>query len=144
MRIARRWNQTGQKFAGEPDIARTFLFGHRWTLWVLIGATYLWNLRSLASHSFPQLPRLASVAIATALASASFTFKLAFTFEDSPELMIGPALYVVENDLGISLVTRARVVFAFIGIASVYSIFASFSRAKGSSCRFLTMNLVQG
>src|SRR6187402_142070 len=90
-RTARRWNQTGQKFAGGPDIARTFFSEHRLFLWSLVGLTYLWNLQSLATRGFPRFPQLAAGTIATALATAALTFKLAFTNEDSPELMAGLA-----------------------------------------------------
>ncbi|KAK8902695.1 hypothetical protein QC760_009184 [Botrytis cinerea] len=126
-RIARRWNQTGQKFAGDPDIARTFFSQHRLTLWTLVGATYLWNLQSLASKGFPRFPQILAGVISTLLATAAITFKLAFTNEDSPELLAGIAKTMADNDTGIPLVLRARLVF--IGIASclVYTVLSSFS-----------------
>ncbi|KAJ8068428.1 hypothetical protein OCU04_003985 [Sclerotinia nivalis] len=125
-RIARRWNQTGQKFAGDPDIARTFFSQHRLTLWTLVGATYLWNLQSLANRGFSRLPQIVAGAISTLLATAAITFKLAFTNEDSPELLAGLAKTMADSDTGIPLVLRARLVF--IGIASclVYTIISSF------------------
>ncbi|KAF7886705.1 uncharacterized protein EAF02_003352 [Botrytis sinoallii] len=126
-RIARRWNQTGQKFAGDPDIARTFFSQHRLTLWTLVGATYLWNLQSLASKGFPRFPQILAGVISTLLATAAITFKLAFTNEDSPELLAGIAKTMADNDTGIPLVLRARLVF--IGIASclAYTVLSSFS-----------------
>ncbi|KAF7944462.1 hypothetical protein EAE96_010853 [Botrytis aclada] len=126
-RIARRWNQTGQKFAGDPDIARTFFSQHRLTLWTLVGATYLWNLISLAGKGFPRLPQILAGVISTILATAAITFKLAFTNEDSPELLAGIAKTMADNDTGIPLVLRARLVF--IGTASclVYTVLSSFS-----------------
>ncbi|RAL60872.1 hypothetical protein DID88_010196 [Monilinia fructigena] len=90
-RIARRWNQTGQKFSGDPDIARTFFSQHRLTLWTLVGATYVWNLQSLARRGFSRFPQIVAGAISTLLATAAVTFKLAFTNEDSPELLAGLA-----------------------------------------------------
>jgi ethanolaminephosphotransferase len=89
-------------------------------LWSLVGITYLWNLQSLASRAFPNLPQLAGGGIATALATAALTFKLAFTNEDSPELMAGLAKAMVDNEVGISLVIRARIVFLALGIALFY------------------------
>ncbi|KAI9641559.1 major facilitator super transporter protein [Ciborinia camelliae] len=125
-RITRRWNQTGQKFAGDPDIARTFFSQHRLTLWTLVGATYLWNLQSLASRGFSRFPQIVAGAISTLLITAAITFKLAFTNEDSPELLAGLAKTMADSDTGIPLVIRARLVF--IGIASclLYTILSSF------------------
>lgn len=129
-RVARRWNQTGQKFSGEPDIARTFFFEHRLILWSLVGITYLWNLQWLASRSFPNLPQLAGGLIATALATAGLTFKLAFTNEDSPELMAGLAKAMVDREVGLSLVIRARAVFLVIGMVLVYTLISGMSHKR--------------
>ncbi|KAB8291825.1 hypothetical protein EYC80_006608 [Monilinia laxa] len=125
-RIARRWNQTGQKFAGDSDIARTFFSQHRLTLWTLVGATYLWNLQSLARRGFSRFPQIVAGAISTLLATAAVTFKLAFTNEDSPELLAGLAKTMADSDTGIPLVPQARLVF--IGVASclLYTILSSF------------------
>ncbi|TAQ89779.1 hypothetical protein B7494_g1852 [Chlorociboria aeruginascens] len=109
--FARRWNQTGQKFAGEPDIARKFLFDHNLTLWYLVGATYLWNLKSLANQGFPELPQLLSGALFTALTTAAVTFKFAFTNEDSPELMVElvkTTMDTLHNLLTLFLITQSR------------------------------------
>ena len=131
MRLARRWNQTGQKFAGEPDIARTFFSSHRLTLWTLVALTYLWNIQSLATKGFSRFPQLAAGAIATTLATASITFKLAFTNEDSPELLAGPAksMAATDSEFGLSLVTRARIVFLAIGLSLLYTL-SSFGHTK--------------
>ncbi|KAJ5972662.1 Alkaline phosphatase-like alpha/beta/alpha [Penicillium vulpinum] len=40
-RLLRRWNQTGQKFAAEPDIARTFFTSHPEIFWCLFILTYV-------------------------------------------------------------------------------------------------------
>lgn len=133
MRVARRWNQTGQKFAGEPDIGRTFLFEHRIFFWAILCITYLWNLQSLANTGFPRFPQLVAGAIATALATAAVTFKLAFTYEDSPELMVSGIKSMADNEVGISLVLRARIVFIAISIAVLYTIVSGFSHPKRSN-----------
>jgi ethanolaminephosphotransferase len=130
MRLARRWNQTGQKFAGEPDIGRTFLFEHRIFFWAILCITYLWNLQSLASTGFPRFPQLVAGGIATALATAGVTFKLAFTYADSPELMMGTVKAMANNDVGLSLVVRARIIFIGILIAVQYTIVSGFSLPK--------------
>jgi ethanolaminephosphotransferase len=136
VRIVRRWNQTGQKWAGEPDISGTFFSDHKLTLWILICLTYLWNLQSLASRGFPRFSQLVAGAIATALATAAITFKLAFTSEDSPELMAGPAKSMSDNELGVSLVLRARIVFIGIALALVYTVASGFARPRRWESRF--------
>jgi ethanolaminephosphotransferase len=122
IRIARRWNQTGQKFAGEPDIARAFFSDHKMFLWGLVIVTYLWNIQFLSTNGFSRFPQTASAVIATALATASATFKVAFTGQDSPELMIGLIKTMADNEKGASLVTRARVTFIAIGISLIYTL----------------------
>lgn len=129
-RLARRWNQTGQKFAGEPDIARTFFSEHRLVLWALVALTYLWNLQCLAARAFSRFPQIAGGAIATTLATAALTFKLAFTNEDSPELMAGIAKSMADSEIGVSLVARARIAFIAIGLALVYTLISGFVPSK--------------
>ncbi|KAH9221149.1 GPI ethanolamine phosphate transferase-like protein 2 [Leptodontidium sp. 2 PMI_412] len=131
-RLARRWNQTGQKWAGEPDIARTFFSEHRLTLWTLVGFTYLWNLQFLAARAFHRFPQMAAAGISTALVTAALTFKLAFTHEDSPELMAGIAKYMADSEAGAgaSLIGRARLALVAIGIAMVYTIGSGFGNEK--------------
>lgn len=130
VRIIRRWNQTGQKWAGEPDISQTFFSNHKLTFWALICATYLWNMQSLASRGFPRFSQVVAGAIATALATAAITFKLAFTSEDSPELMAGPAKTLSDNELGVSLVIRARIVFSGLTLTLLYTIITGFGRPR--------------
>lgn len=59
---------------------------------------------------------------ATALASIAITFKLAFTNEDSPELLVGIAKIMANNEIGIPLVLRARTVFVGLAICLIYSL----------------------
>ncbi|KAK3301555.1 alkaline-phosphatase-like protein [Chaetomium strumarium] len=115
-RIIRSWNQTGQKFAGEPDIAKTFLHTNPILLWGLIGATYLWVHQNLI-YGLSGLPIWLSFAAATGLGLAAFTFKVAFTLEDAPELVTEFARRSLDLNFtqGASLVARARAVF--MGIA---------------------------
>ncbi|PQE13922.1 gpi ethanolamine phosphate transferase 2 protein [Rutstroemia sp. NJR-2017a BBW] len=132
-RIARRWNQTGQKFAGDPDIARTFFSQHRGTFWNLVAITYLWNLQSLARTGFPGFPQVIAGAISALLTTAAVAFKLAFTYEDSPELLSGLAKSIAERDNGIPLVFRARLVFIGIAGALLYTILAGFGSSSTTS-----------
>lgn len=111
LRVARRWNQTGQKYAGSPDIARTFLSEHPDLLWFLIAAAYLWNASSLAISGFPWLPRQFALVLAATLMIIAITFKVSFTHEDAPEL-IGPLANLILDTSGSwTLVQRARLVF---------------------------------
>jgi ethanolaminephosphotransferase len=87
-------------------------------------------LQSLASTGFPRFPQLVSGAIATGLTTAAVTFKLAFTNEDSPELMVETVKRMAENDLVISLVLRARIVFIGIGIAVIYTAVSGLGHPK--------------
>ncbi|KAF4634614.1 hypothetical protein G7Y89_g3507 [Cudoniella acicularis] len=129
-RIARRWNQTGQKFTGQPDIGNTFFSEHKVFFWVLVAITYLWNLQAIASKGFPRFPQVVAGAIATTLTTAAVTFKLAFVNEDSPELLVGYIKQVAKNESGVSLVTRARIIFMAIGITLFYTIGSSFSQKR--------------
>lgn len=122
LRLTRRWNQTGQKLAGEPDIARNFLTEHNYFLWDVVGLTYLWNNQSLSSRGFPTLPRLGVRVCVAGLLISAVTFKTAFTVEDAPELVAGLAAKISDLTAGIPLVTRARVVLGAIGLAMAYTV----------------------
>jgi ethanolaminephosphotransferase len=122
LRIVRRWNQTGQKFAGEADIARTFLSTHTELLWGLIAATYIWNAQTLGKVGFPSLPRPIAAALAVTLMIFAVNFKLAFTNEDAPELISGRAMTILRLSAGWDLITRARMVFLSIAVCLVFTI----------------------
>ncbi|KAH8821521.1 GPI ethanolamine phosphate transferase-like protein 2 [Xylogone sp. PMI_703] len=135
-RISRRWNQTGQKFAGDPDIGHTFLFEHKHLLWTLVGMTYLWNLQSLSLHGIGQLSNMISGFISTYLVTVAVTFKLAFANEDTPELMIGITRSLAENIKMVPLVLWARSIFSGIAIAAI---FVLISGLKGGKSKFAVM-----
>ncbi|EFX00445.1 GPI ethanolamine phosphate transferase [Grosmannia clavigera kw1407] len=124
-RLVRAWNQTGQKFAGAPDVAKTFLQPQPQLLWALVGATYVligWRLAgSLCSSRSQAVVVMPAVVLLVALA---FSFKLAFALEDSPEL-VGDAVRPLADlfrststVVNASLVTRARIVFVGLSIAT--------------------------
>ncbi|KFY48013.1 hypothetical protein V495_01682 [Pseudogymnoascus sp. VKM F-4514 (FW-929)] len=126
LRLTRRWNQTGQKFAGEPDIARTFLAEHTTLLWALVFAMYMWNCYSLTSTGFPHLPRSIAKGASQLVVVMAAAFKVAFTHEDAPELLDWTANKVAELTTGFSLVTRARGVFIGIALALAQTIGAEY------------------
>lgn len=114
-RIIRAWNQTGQKFAGEPDIVKSFIITEPVRLWALISVTYLWIHRALL-QGFDGLPASLAIFGSTTVVLAGFTFKLAFTNEDAPELVTGFARSLVGVTEGISLASRAQAVFVGLGL----------------------------
>jgi ethanolamine phosphate transferase 2 subunit G len=121
LRIMRRWNQTGQKFAAEPDIAHNILPQHQNVLWTLLCLSYLGTYRQITmdlpfSDFTPRALWRITAAVVTTLA---FTFKLAFTAADSPELLSNSlALREFGKALGsFSLILQARLVF--FGIATM-------------------------
>jgi ethanolaminephosphotransferase len=126
LRVIRRWNQTGQKFAGEPDIARTYFSAHTEQLWGLIAATYIWNAQTLGALGFPRLPRRTASVLAVILTVLGATFKLAFTNEDAPELISGRAMTILRLSAGWDLLTRAKIVFQSIAICLVFTIGCEF------------------
>lgn len=124
-RLLRRWNQTGQKFAAEPDIARTFFPAHPAVFWGLFMLTYAdagyHLLRSLPSASVLKLGGV----VLTALA---FMFKLRFVANDSPELLVGSFLSktVEKWPESLSLVLQARLIFGGLVCCAVTVILAQY------------------
>lgn len=119
LRLLRRWNQTGQKQAGEPDIAKFFLPNHHYQLWLLVTLTYAVVVQQLAGLAMPWASRKISAAAFISLGTAAFIFKLAFTKADAPELLAGLESLTSRIAEGASLVTQARAVFVSIGIMTL-------------------------
>ncbi|KAL8795984.1 MAG: hypothetical protein Q9195_001560 [Heterodermia aff. obscurata] len=122
LRLVRIWNQTGQKHAGEPDVARNVLPAHNVMLMAIVLASFLFAsyrfFRRLSSrHSF------AIAGLSIWLCLAGFTLKARFTIADAPELLIGlePWLFVEamkHNSLPAQLIQLLSGigVFAFLAI----------------------------
>ncbi|KUI64485.1 GPI ethanolamine phosphate transferase 2 [Cytospora mali] len=130
-RIIRGWNQTGQKFAGDPDIVKSFIVTEPVRLWALVSMTYLWIHRALL-QGFDGLPTSLDVTGSTGLVLAGFTFKLAFTNEDAPELVAGFARTLVDITHGASLVTRAQAVFVGIGLGAACVVYFIATKSRVS------------
>lgn len=110
--IMRRWNQTGQKYAGEADLVTRVLTQSPWLLWTLITLTYLIVPRRLRSR--PEELGLKRMRIVPVLVTASaFLFKIAFTAAEAPELLNGVPILkpVVDFAARYPLMSLARVVF---------------------------------
>lgn len=116
-RVIRGWNQTGQKFAGDHDLVKIFLYPYPICLWILVSAAYLWIHRELV-RGFDGLPTSLDITGSTGIVLAGYTFKLAFTNEDAPELVISFARHLVELTAGASLVMRAQAVFVGLAVAA--------------------------
>lgn len=129
MRLVRSWNQTGQKFAGEPDLVKIFLVSNPALLWCLVGATYLWIHRELA-RGFEALPDVVTTPCGIGLILSAFTFKASFTQEDAPELVIGFVRSLANIILVPSLVTRARAVFIGLAVANCSVLCAIFAKKR--------------
>lgn len=121
LRIARRWNQSGQKYSGADDIAKFFAQRQDWgptALWALVAAAYVvltfQTCRSLIEGS--RLPPPVAFAMAMTVSASSLAFKTVFTAHDSPELM-GEWLSVVIRlaESAPSLVVLARAAFTAMG-----------------------------
>ena len=111
--LVRRWNQTGQKYAGEPDISSRILPYHTWLLWLLVIGTYVLitfrlNTRVMSSERWRPMNVLA-----VPVSIAAFFFKVAFTAADAPELLRGVNTFypIVVLSSKVTLVAQARVVF---------------------------------
>ncbi|KAG8353699.1 GPI ethanolamine phosphate transferase 2 [Fusarium venenatum] len=129
LRITRGWNQTGQKFAGDPDIVKSFVVTHPQLLWVIITLGYMvMSFRLLAR--LKSLPSLASTSITSVLLMSAYSFKLDFTNEDAPELVVGFAKSLNDLLVGQSLLWRARTAFILLGILFGYGIYRSFTGGR--------------
>ncbi|KAI1267264.1 alkaline-phosphatase-like protein [Xylariaceae sp. FL1019] len=122
MRLTRSWNQTGQKFAGEPDIVTTYLIPHPSLLWILVWSTYLFSSRELL-RSLSGIPTVLSGSVVAGVVTSAVSFKLSFTKQDAPELVVGLAKFFANLFDGPSLVVQARTVFMGIGLTALYPIF---------------------
>ncbi|KAH7087763.1 alkaline-phosphatase-like protein [Paraphoma chrysanthemicola] len=149
-RIIRRWNQTGQKYAGADDIVNSGIFhGSSIVLWSLIGATYMDVTLRLARHlarsiaTFDNKPTTRDVEIESTdqhrmmgtiavlpLVGTAFVFKLAFTAKDAPELTRGMSDNFVEALETLSLVGLARMIFGGLALSASWIAFAEWQRSR--------------
>ncbi|KAI0440176.1 alkaline-phosphatase-like protein [Xylaria telfairii] len=122
MRLTRSWNQTGQKFAGEPDIVTTFLLPNPTVLWALVWSTYFLVSRELL-NDLDGIPTVISGSVVAGVVTSAVSFKLSFTKQDAPELVVGLAKILADFFDGPSLVTQARAVFMGIGLTAIYPLY---------------------
>jgi ethanolaminephosphotransferase len=148
-RVIRRWNQTGQKYAGADDIVNSGIFhSNSVVLWSLVGATYLDITLRLSRHlarsiatfdgdqkgnveieSTDQHRMMGTIAVLP-LAGTAFVFKMAFTAKDAPELTSGITANLLEFVEVLNLVGLARMVFGGLALSGMWIAFAEWQRSK--------------
>lgn len=147
-RVIRRWNQTGQKFAGADDIVHSQLLhgSNSIVLWSMIGATYLDLTIRLSRHvarsiatfeghtgvSFGEetdANRVMGMAAVLPLGGTAFVFKLAFTARDAPELTNGISDGLIQWVEGLGLVGVARMVFGGLILSAFWIGVAEWKRS---------------
>ncbi|RAH43000.1 mannose-ethanolamine phosphotransferase LAS21 [Aspergillus brunneoviolaceus CBS 621.78] len=108
-RILRRWNQTGQKFAAEPDIAHGFLPTHLYILWLLVIVTYVDICVHLSNGYHSSKPwRLICIAVT----ATAFLFKLGSVVSDFPELLGTTHIGTLKQAFNkVPLILLSRIVF---------------------------------
>lgn len=135
-RIIRRWNQTGQKQAGSPDIVKTFLSPSHLLLWSLVILAYLYFGANLTRGRGSNLPPLFWALSVTGV-SAALSFKIAFTRADAPELLANVPLPTWALDVICMppLIHQAQLVFAsLLGITAYnFSQRTALTTLKGQS-----------
>ncbi|KAF1947054.1 alkaline phosphatase-like protein [Clathrospora elynae] len=150
-RVIRRWNQTGQKYAGADDIVNSGIFhgGNSFVLWALIGATYMDITIRLSRHvarsiaTFDQEQKVRNVEVESTdqnrmvgtiavlpLCGTAFVFKLAFTAKDAPELTNGITGSMMEWVVTLDLIGLARMVFGGLLLSGSWITFAEWYRSK--------------
>jgi len=149
-RIIRRWNQTGQKYAGADDIVNSGIFHGSYSiiLWVLIGATYIditirlarhvarsiatfdgeKNSRNVELESTDQNRMFGTIAVLP-LCGTAFIFKLAFTLKDAPELTSGVSTALMSRVDGLDLLGLVRMVFGGLLLSGSWIVFAEWTRS---------------
>ncbi|KAK5730034.1 major facilitator superfamily transporter protein [Elasticomyces elasticus] len=133
-RLAVRWNQTGQKHAGAPDIVHAFFSEHHLLMWVLLLATYARNWYVLVRRTFLALvPTEFAVAAGVALTIPAIIFKLNFTQADAPELVQGLAVLVRQWTEPFGLVLQGQLTFSLIGVAAIATAVLSIGLARGTA-----------
>ncbi|KAF4303036.1 Type I phosphodiesterase/nucleotide pyrophosphatase/phosphate transferase [Botryosphaeria dothidea] len=140
-RVTRRWNQTGQKFAGAPDIVHSVAMTHPVVLWSLVSITYLHLTMRIKTHltrrfaTTSQGRQLQTFAVGNAflLCSVAFLFKLSFTARDAPELVRGASPAAMAFLEGLNLVKLTRCVFIGSAVGVGWVVLRESAEGKGRS-----------
>jgi ethanolamine phosphate transferase 2 subunit G len=121
-RVITRWNQTGQKHAGAPDIVTSVFNPHPFYMWCIIGATYFAITLNAGYHLGRSLGMgsitgpLIGFVISLGVTVPSALIKVAFTASDAPELFWWLQGEQVLELQSLPLILLARAVFSGIVI----------------------------
>lgn len=119
-RLSVRWNQTGQKHSGAPDIVHTAFPENHVLMWFLILATYYYEGYLLVTRTFAGLlVTEVGVAAAVVCVLCGIVFKLNFTQADAPELVQGLGSEVRQWTKNTDLATQARFSFSMLAVTTV-------------------------
>lgn len=131
-RITQRWNQTGQKFAGAPDIVHDVMMPYPFVLWILVTATYTILLYRIGKQVTYHLKAGVTVGTACAwvLCIPAFSFKLGFTARDAPELLSWLSPSAVSFLEQLPLVGSARLIFLTVGSEILWALCSRFPYSK--------------
>ncbi|KAA8912852.1 alkaline-phosphatase-like protein [Sphaerosporella brunnea] len=132
LRIVRRWNQTGQKFAGAPDISRSYFSEHTTLLWVLIIITYTEVFMGMSRNCFRRIGSEVAWVFSFTTLLAAFSFKLSFAAYDARELVPSWLMSAAEVLEEVPLVNQARAVFGMIMAGMVYTYICEISSSIAS------------
>ncbi|KAI9718971.1 MAG: hypothetical protein M1812_003856 [Candelaria pacifica] len=135
LRLYRRWNQTGQKHAGEVDIARSFFPKHSLILWLAVIATYIYIALRVTGRNFRLVSFGSTIAFSVLLSLTALWFKMAFTFADAPELFGGLPQIFLKQLTSEYLLTQARVIFLGLSLAATYTAIFEIDRLRTSRLR---------
>ena len=117
--IVRRWNQTGQKYTGDPDLLTEVVKPTPLFLWTLTIITYSVFSRNLSQRATKWIQAKQMGVLPVLVAMSALIFKVAFTAADAPELVEGVAVLrpLVSFTRSYPLVNLARV--SFVGLAQL-------------------------
>ncbi|KAJ2904243.1 hypothetical protein MKZ38_008454 [Zalerion maritima] len=135
MRVLRGWNQTGQKWAGEPDLVKRFVLPYPAVLWALVFGTYAtvwWNLTS--NMAIMLKSKILACMWTIVVVPVAIVFKVSFTGEDAPELLGGEGTAVKkgldlilnvgrghDGKVGLGLVQKAQLTFVAVGFLAFFA-----------------------
>ncbi|KAL1626533.1 major facilitator superfamily transporter protein [Diplodia seriata] len=140
-RITRRWNQTGQKYAGAPDIVHSVIMTHPVVLWSLVSITYIHITMRIKTHLTRRFPRtsqgrqLQTFAVGNTflLCAVAFLFKLSFTARDAPELVRGASPGAMAFLESLNLVKLVRCIFIGSTVGVGWVVLRENAEGKGKS-----------
>lgn len=138
-RIANRWNQTGQKHAGAPDMSRHYFPSDTGNLWLIATLAYVYFGTGVTSRSLKGIfpPAIASILV-LATVVCGMIFKFNFTLADAPELVGkggGPFSYLRRLVEGHDLVFQARVTFTLLGLLFITTLAGHSAQSRRSTLR---------